>query len=74
MADIIDQAQASESLEREAAISAACASLDGPGPHWIGDTPFCRECGESIPRARVKAVPGSPHCVDCAEELQRDCG
>lgn len=66
MADIIDQAQAQESREREAAISAARAALTGPGPHWIGDTPFCRDCGDPIPLARVKAIPGTPHCVECA--------
>jgi phage/conjugal plasmid C-4 type zinc finger TraR family protein len=29
------------------------------------------ECGERIPAARRKAVPGVQTCVDCQEELER---
>lgn len=31
----------------------------GPG------SPTCVECGDPIPEARRKAMPGTRHCVDC---------
>ena len=30
--------------------------------------PYCEECGEPIPEARRKAVPGVRLCVDCQAE------
>ena len=32
----------------------------------------CRECGEPIPKARQKAVPGVQLCVECQAELEAD--
>ncbi len=37
---------------------------DGPG------SPICNECGDPIPEARRKAMPGTRHCVEC--QGQRD--
>jgi phage/conjugal plasmid C-4 type zinc finger TraR family protein len=31
-------------------------------------TPFCLECGEDIPLARRKALPGATTCVACQSE------
>jgi RNA polymerase-binding transcription factor DksA len=31
----------------------------------------CNACEESIPQARLDAVPGTRHCVSCAENLQK---
>lgn len=31
----------------------------GPG------TPNCVECGDPIPKARRKVMPGTRHCLDC---------
>lgn len=31
----------------------------------------CVECGEPIPEARQKAVPGCTRCIDCQEALER---
>ena len=31
----------------------------------------CADCGEAIPEARRKAVPGVKLCVDCASERDR---
>lgn len=31
----------------------------------------CDVCGDSIPLARLQAVPEAVHCRDCAEELER---
>jgi hypothetical protein len=32
---------------------------------------LCRSCEESIPQARLDAVPGTRYCVSCAENLQK---
>lgn len=32
---------------------------------------FCAECGEAIPEARRKALPGVKLCVACQEEIDR---
>lgn len=32
---------------------------------------FCGECGESIPEARRKALPGVRLCRDCQEEAEK---
>lgn len=32
---------------------------------------FCDLCGESIPEARKKALPGVRYCRDCQEELEK---
>lgn len=31
----------------------------------------CEECGESIPKARLQALPYTRHCVACARKLQQ---
>lgn len=33
---------------------------------------FCEECGEPIPEARRKALPGVRLCVACQEEADKD--
>lgn len=33
---------------------------------------FCDECGEGIPEARRKAVPGCTRCVDCQEDFEKE--
>lgn len=30
----------------------------------------CAECGEAIPAARLKALPATTLCVDCAEQQE----
>lgn len=32
---------------------------------------YCEECGEEIPEARRKAMPGVRLCVDCQEEADK---
>jgi len=32
---------------------------------------FCEECGEPIPEARRKAIPGVRLCVECQSELDK---
>ncbi len=36
-----------------------------------GDYFTCSECGAKIPAVRLDALPYAPHCVKCAEELER---
>ncbi len=31
----------------------------------------CVECGGRIPKARLNAIPYTPHCIKCASELQQ---
>ena len=33
---------------------------------------FCRECGEPIPEARRKALPGVQLCIECQEEADAE--
>lgn len=30
----------------------------------------CEECGAAIPKQRLKAIPYTPHCVECARKLE----
>jgi phage/conjugal plasmid C-4 type zinc finger TraR family protein len=60
--DIVDRAQ-----ENEATFKAACLSSIR---HYSGDSEkVCSRCGEPIPEARQKAIPGVTLCVDCQTEL-----
>ena len=74
MPDIADQAQTEESYERDVAILAALHRPAGceDGPDWIQGIPYCRECGEPIPIKRIKAMPGTGLCVECASEAQEN--
>ena len=71
MADVIDQAQAFEEMERAAALSRVLGRYPGQGPDWVDGRPCCRECGEEIPARRLEDLgPGCELCVDCQEELE----
>lgn len=64
--DIADIASEREALFRRVALAQAGAGhRRGPGRET------CEECGEPIPEARRKAVPGVTHCVTCQEALER---
>jgi RNA polymerase-binding transcription factor DksA len=32
----------------------------------------CQECGKDIPAKRLHALPYTPHCLKCAEQVQSD--
>jgi len=68
MADCCDDAQAHEAQFLSQALVRA-RSAPGPSPDTIDGVPCCAECGEPIPPARLKALPGVGLCVGCAEEL-----
>lgn len=69
MADIFDLASDYESRDREAALSSVAGrtAWAGPPPDSIAGVACCAECGEPIPDARRKALPGVGLCVECAE-------
>lgn len=69
--DMFDQAQELERLDREAALRKARAMADSEGPEWIDGVACCRECGEAIPEARLKALPGAGLCRACQEEREK---
>ena len=71
-ADLIDQAHA----ECEAAVDASLSqarSSERRAIEWAltrlekGNYGICAVCGEPISRARLKAVPWTDRCRDCAE-------
>lgn len=32
---------------------------------------YCSDCGEEIPQARLRAVPGATRCRDCQDRYER---
>lgn len=66
MADIIDKAARFTVLEIEHQVAAA-RSVTDPGR---ASRTECEDCGEAIPEARRKAVPGCTRCVDCQQALE----
>ena len=47
------------------AVDDALARLDA------GTYGQCTECGEQIAAERLEALPAAPHCIDCANVLER---
>lgn len=68
MPDIIDDAQRHEALFLAQALARSHAQ-PGPAAEIVDGVACCAECGEPIPAARLKAVPGVGLCVGCAEDL-----
>lgn len=66
--DIFDQAQELESFDRETALARFRAMVDTQGPDIIEGIACCYECGEAIPEARLKALPGVGLCRFCQED------
>lgn len=66
--DVFDRASEMETRFREQALAAQAARMPS-GP----SATHCREpdCGEEIPEARRRALPGVGLCVDCAERKER---
>lgn len=70
--DIFDQATELERMDRESALRRVQHAMYQEGPEWIDGEPCCRECGEPIPPARIKAIPGVGLCLSCQEEREKD--
>lgn len=62
-------AQLQALFDNEAAVRAARDAIraQSQGP----SAEECDECGEPIPEARRKAIPGVRFCVDCKEMAER---
>lgn len=69
MPDEADLAQTEQDKALAAALSLVAhrAREAGPGPEWIDGRPYCIDCGDEIPLARLRAVPGTGRCVKCQE-------
>ena len=63
-AEIIDQANELEELQREAAI--AKYRID----HNAVSAIHCVDCGEGIPERRRELVAGCQRCVSCASDIE----
>ena len=72
--DLFDQASELERLERESALLNARKGTYQEGPEWIDGIPCCRECGEAIPPARLRAIPGVGLCRTCQEDQELNAG
>lgn len=68
--DVFDQATELERIERESALRQAAAGTFQEGPEWIDGKPCCRECGDPIPEARLKAIPGVGMCLSCQQDWE----
>ncbi len=72
-ADVMDQALAESEAMIDAHLSQA-RSLLRRAIEWAllrlkrGNYGFCAACGNSISRARLRAVPWTPFCRDCVEQ------
>lgn len=59
--DIFDRAQELEELHRNASLAALATTETGQ------TYSHCEDCGEPIPEARRKVVPGCHRCITCQE-------
>ncbi|UJB34079.1 TraR/DksA family transcriptional regulator [Chromobacterium sp. Beijing] len=66
MMDQFDQASELEQLQRDIALSDQLArAAIGPG------LSHCEDCGDAIPPARARAMPGCRRCIYCQERKER---
>lgn len=69
MADFADQAAAAADEYLRAALAGIGSPVGGDGEVFE-----CVECGEEIPEARRKAVPGCIYCVTCQKMVENQGG
>ena len=67
MPDFCDRASALSEIYTQAALQARARAAVTPGESLAE----CEDCGEEIPEARRKAVPGCTRCTDCQEFFDR---
>lgn len=68
MTDVFDRATEREEEFREDALAEARYRRDRERARPSAEE--CRVCGEGIPVARRKAVPGVQTCIECQTELE----
>ena len=64
MADTIDQAQHMQDAYLQERLSRVQAEKNSQSSSLL----YCMDCGEEIPKARRKAVPGCQLCVTCQKK------
>jgi len=64
--DMVDHAQALEAMQRDAALAGHRTA-----PALSESATHCASCGERIPLARRRAVPGAQRCVPCQTIFER---
>lgn len=69
LADEIDRAQAYDEFFRRISLNAHTAA-SATGALGLSRTE-CAECGEEIPAARRRAMPGCSRCIACQTEYER---
>lgn len=69
--DDIDRAAEREEKMREDALAAQAQRAGFSGKHTADSAEFCEECGEKIPEARRRALPGVQLCVECQAYMER---
>ncbi len=69
--DVFDQATELERINRESALLSAMKAMHHEGPEWIDGKACCAECGNPIPEARLRAIPGVGLCLECQEDRER---
>ena len=70
--DVFDQATELERMEREIAVKKAVAGEGySEGPELLDGVACCRDCGEPIPPARLKAIPGAGRCCKCQQAWEK---
>jgi len=66
----VDDSEYATALEERHRADCIAAALRPP-PR-TRSTGVCNWCGESIEAERLAALPFTPHCRECADELERD--
>jgi phage/conjugal plasmid C-4 type zinc finger TraR family protein len=66
--DIFDQAQENDELFRGNALKKHFQSRRA---HLHGSDGICADCGEAIPKKRLKANPQATRCVECQKKYER---
>jgi phage/conjugal plasmid C-4 type zinc finger TraR family protein len=64
--DVLDLVQERETAERDSLIARARTQHAGP----ILTSMECQDCGEEIPAARRKAIPGVKRCAFCQGQVE----
>lgn len=68
MGDEADQAQDYQARHNAEAVAQALRVAQRPSADNVTQ---CVECGDSIPRARRKALPGVRRCTECQRDYER---
>ncbi|MCW8891417.1 MAG: TraR/DksA C4-type zinc finger protein [Sedimenticola sp.] len=69
IADMADKFIEDQVLTSVMRIRAQGCVSEGPA---VAKEKACEACGGLIPKARLKIVPGSTHCIQCATKQERE--